>query len=398
MHLWPLHPVPGQGEALTSWLQRLATIYGMEIDQLLRHNLTPPGAPMPKNMRSLDLEASSDLITTLAERTGVPEKRVHLMTVAGWVPWLLDSLQPEETPGSTYETYVRQDSALFTFKERPHREVLDWRAWLPLNSKDRPVSRVCRACVENTTDNALAQPLIAELPITLTCPLHGCRLAPAFGPYVFVGWENSNANERPALGQITIQDARTEEALTTGKVTLPRRTIHVGVWFRLLRTIIEEISTPLSKLRVQPRRMIEHIWREAGHPVRAGIIGAARTYESLPWPQQEMHLEAAAIAMHLVEGGVIEAHGTLGHLLTAEPDRTIYDGAPTCDLWDGARDAADKCLDLAQRDPLVARKVLAVLTRLTRSEQSFQRIRRDLIVLDIPEEFLPRTLAIARAT
>ncbi|WP_073708031.1 TniQ family protein [Glutamicibacter sp. 0426] len=396
-HRWPLHPAPGQGEALTSWLHRLATVYGMNFDQLVSRDLTPPGVLMPSRLRSLDLEAPSDLITTVAERTGVPEKRVHRMTVAGWVPWLLDSLQPEEIPRSSYQTYVRQDSVLFTFKERPYREVLDWRAWLPLHSKERRVSRVCPVCVESTTDNSFVLTLIAQLPITLTCPHHGCRLAPAFGPYEFVGWENNKINKRPALGQIIIQDARTEEALTTGKVTLPRRTIHVGVWFRLLRTVIEEISTTLSNLRVRPRRMIELIWREAGHPVRAGIIGAARTYESLSWPQQEMLLEAAATAMQLVEAGKIEAHGTLGHLLTREPDRTVHDGAPSRGLWDGAHAAADECLVRAQQDPLVAEKVLATLTSLTRSEHSFQRIRSDLIALDIPEEFLPRTLATVRA-
>ena len=27
---WPLHPPPGDGEALTSWLNRLAEVYGMK--------------------------------------------------------------------------------------------------------------------------------------------------------------------------------------------------------------------------------------------------------------------------------------------------------------------------------------------------------------------------------
>ncbi len=36
---WPLHPQPRPGEALTSWLGRLAAIYGLPVRQLLRHNL-----------------------------------------------------------------------------------------------------------------------------------------------------------------------------------------------------------------------------------------------------------------------------------------------------------------------------------------------------------------------
>ncbi|MCA0346007.1 MAG: TniQ family protein [Actinobacteria bacterium] len=395
---WPLHPPPGQGEALTSWLQRLASVYDMGLDQLVRYDLALPGAATAMKMELLDLQAPEALITALAERTGVPEKQLHRMTVAGWVPWLLDSLQPEEIPSSSYETYVRQDSVLLAIWERPQREVMDWRAWLPLVSKGRPDRRVCPACVETRTENTVVLSLIAQLPITLSCPHHGRRLAPAFGLYEFVGWENRKIDERPVLRSITIQDARTEEALTTGKVTLSRRSIHAGVWFRLLRTVIEEISTPMSKLRVRPRRMIESIWRETGHPVRAGIIGAARTFESLPWSQQEMYLEAAATAMQLVEAGEIQAYGTLGHLLTAEPERTVHDVAPLRDLWDEARTTAEECLTLAQRDPIAAGKVLDALTRRIRLEESFQKIRSDLIALDIPEEFLPRTLAIARAT
>jgi hypothetical protein len=36
---WPLHPPPGPGESLTSWLARLAALYGMPASQMLRHNL-----------------------------------------------------------------------------------------------------------------------------------------------------------------------------------------------------------------------------------------------------------------------------------------------------------------------------------------------------------------------
>ena len=93
---WPLHPPPGQGEALTSWLQRLASVYDMGLDQLVRYDLALPGAATAMKMELLDLQAPEALITALAERTGVPEKQLHRMTVAGWVPWLLDSLQPEE--------------------------------------------------------------------------------------------------------------------------------------------------------------------------------------------------------------------------------------------------------------------------------------------------------------
>jgi len=52
---------------------------------------------------------------------------------------------------------------------------------------------------------------------------------------------------------------------------------------------------------------------------------------------------------------------------------------------------------LAQHDPATARQLLATLTALTRSEATFQRIRDDLIVLGVPDDHLPRTLAEQRA-
>ena len=176
-------------------------------------------------------------------------------------------------------------------------------------------------------------------------------------------------------------------------VVLPRRTIHIGVWFRLMRTVIEELAIPLSKLRVGPRRTIELIWRRAGHPVRGGIVGAARTYETLPWWQQEMYLEAAATAVQMVETEEIAANGTLGHLLTPEPDRIVGNGTPPRDrgneerdLWADAREALSEAVTLAQQDPLAAEHMLAILTISARTEKSFQSVRDDLIGLDIPEE------------
>lgn len=39
---WPLHPKPSPGEALSSWLTRLARLYDLSLPELLRHNLGAP--------------------------------------------------------------------------------------------------------------------------------------------------------------------------------------------------------------------------------------------------------------------------------------------------------------------------------------------------------------------
>ncbi len=37
--------------------------------------------------------------------------------------------------------------------------------------------------------------------------------------------------------------------MTTGTVTLPRRPVHVGVWLRMLRTLLDEVSISTSRVR-----------------------------------------------------------------------------------------------------------------------------------------------------
>jgi hypothetical protein len=89
----------------------------------------------------------------------------------------------------------------------------------------------------------------------LSCPLHGCWLESYWGvPGRFLGWENADAAPRTASDAIAAMDRRTWQALTTGHVELPRRRIHAGLWFRLLRTLLDELNTPLS--RAEPARGI----------------------------------------------------------------------------------------------------------------------------------------------
>src|SRR5699024_6710637 len=132
----------------------------------------------------------------------------------------------------------------------------------------------------------------------------------------------------------------------------------------------------------------------------AGIVGPWRSYETLSWPQQQMFLEAAATALHLIEVAEITGRGGLAPLLTLEPHRPVHDGTPpdsvTVSYWQQATDAIDDAITLAQNDPAAARQMLAVLTARTRTEATFQRIRNDLLTLGIAERHLPATLVETR--
>jgi len=169
-----VHPPPDPGEALTSWLGRLASVYHLTVPQLLRHNLGPASTLLDDPAtEDLDWDPPLAVLEALAERTGVLVGDLRLMTIGGWVPWLADTLDPEDGH-EAFHTYVRQDSVLLRPGEAGVNVVGRWRAWLPVERQHRRVlRRICPVCA---TDPDRGIPWTAAVPLTLTCPEHRCRL------------------------------------------------------------------------------------------------------------------------------------------------------------------------------------------------------------------------------
>lgn len=115
---WPLHPQPGPLEALSSWLGRLAELYEMPVDDLLRHNLGLIDLDLPAD---LDLNPPMRMLAALAEKTGVGLAQLRSMTLAGWVPWLFDTLPVGiQDAQAVFNAYIRDNSVLFARKAATH--------------------------------------------------------------------------------------------------------------------------------------------------------------------------------------------------------------------------------------------------------------------------------------
>lgn len=97
---------------------------------------------------------------------------------------------------------------------------------------------------------------------------------------------------RAASPAIRNMDQRNWEALTTGHVRLPRRHIHAALWFRLLRSLLEELNTLISKCGAGANAL-RAVWKHCGHPLRAGRQ-TWYPFEALDWTAQLQMLEAAA--------------------------------------------------------------------------------------------------------
>ena len=377
---WPLHPAPKEGEALSSWLNRVALCYHMEEPDLLEHDLGHG------QVDDLDTAPPLSLLALLSQRSGIELDRLRCMSFAGWVPWLLDSLD-DQIPDAL-ETYAFQLSVLLPRLRRKTRSITSWRAWLP----SQPIHRACPLCLNDPANQAVL--LAWKLPLMLSCPLHGCWLESYWGvPGRFLGWENGDASPRTANEAIAAMDRRTWQALTLGYVKLPRRRIHAGLWFRLLRTLLDELNTPLSQCGTFAGS-IRYVWERSGHPLRAGQ-SLWRPYEILVPAVQLQMLEAAATAIELIESQVLSPRGESAELFLPEPQTGFTNGLPPVErkkepvnYWQEAVKAINEAVAEARHNPETARSLFALASYGRHDPESLERLRVTFTKEGIPSEFL----------
>lgn len=377
---WPLHPSPREGEALSSWLNRVAVCYQMDIPDLLEHDLGQG------QVNDLDIAPPPSLLTVLSQRSGIDLDRLRCMSLTGWVPWLLDSLD-DQLPAAL-ETYACQFSILLPKRSRKTRLITRWRAWLP----NQPIRRACPLCLNDPVNQVVL--LAWRLPLMLSCPRHGCWLESYWGvPGRFLGWENADAAPRTASEVIVAMDRRTWQALTMGYVELPRRRIHAGLWFRLLRTLLEELNTPLSQCGTYSGS-IRYVWERCGHPLRAGQ-NLWRPYETLDPTVQLKMLEAVATSIDLIESKVLSPRGEQAALFLPEPQTGFTNGLPAKELkqepvnyWQEAIKAINEAIAEAQYNRETARSLFALASYGRRDPASLEQLRDMFVKEGIPLEFL----------
>ncbi|OPD76818.1 hypothetical protein AO915_31395, partial [Pseudomonas aeruginosa] len=147
----------------------------MDLHDLLEHDLGHG------QVDDLDIAPPLSLLTVLSQRSSVELDRLRCMSFAGWVPWLLDSLN-DRIPDAL-ETYAFQFSVLLPKFRRKTRSITSWCAWVP----SRPIHRACPLCLNDQTNQAIL--LAWKLPLMLSCPQHGCWLGFYWGvPGRLLGW------------------------------------------------------------------------------------------------------------------------------------------------------------------------------------------------------------------
>jgi TniQ len=387
---WPLHPPPGPGEALTSWLDRLAALYGMPASHLLRRSLGEASLLLDDPQAvDLDFDPPPEILQALAEHTGIDPGELRMTTIAGWVPWLAGTLCPYDGQ-EAFDNYIRQDSVLLAPGEAGRNWVPHWLPWIRAHDGQwRTEFRACRACA---ADPDRGTSLLAALPIMTTCGEHG--LDPEMTVRL-AALDRDPLPSPPVPEPVAAVDRLTHEGLTTGMVTLPRRAVHVGIWLRLLRTLLDEVSMATSRVGTRSAATLAKVWDATGHPARAGL-NVWKPYEQLDSTHQRAMLEAAATALALAEAGTITVRGTLGPLLTREPYQPADPGDPADYWWKREQEEASAVIAKARTDQATAWRILAMFTVSCRTLASFNRERDYFIRIGIPAGFLPSAQELGR--
>ena len=299
---WPVHPAPIPGEAASSWLTRLAAALhidaGVLLDDLGYHLNTMV------ELDDLTIAIPARLARRLAARTGTPARRIRRTCLAGYRPGLIGT----PLAHNQYAAYTQQYSILPAPDTRRYRRLHGWLAWLPTDGI--LASQSCPSCLPKDTAPPYPYLLAWAIPIMLSCPIHRCRLVSAADP-------TASNYEPPPTPAVTAMDTYTWQALTTGHVTLPGETIPASVWFRLLRTIIDEVTD----LPADPDNM-----RAALQPAGAVVRPAPakqdnwQPYEGLDCRAQDRALQAAAAVIVALQDGTITGHGTAAHLFLPAAD------------------------------------------------------------------------------
>jgi hypothetical protein len=385
---WPLHPHPLNEECVLSWLARIATCYKLTINDLLEHDLGFYGNP-----DDLNVHVPAWLLTLLSYRTGISEQQIYALTLSSWAPLLLD---PLDTTEADFESYVHHHSLLLpSWTAKKFQPKQPWKPWL--NTSSATVSKACPVCIDSKPVGAIS--LTWYLPLMLSCPIHQCLLRPCHiyqGRHVY--WTNETDLLISLSPAVHTMDQRTWSALTMGQVTLPRRTIHGGIWLRLLRTVLDELHIPASSSHSLYAKNIVDIWASLGLKPRGGQA-RWHPYEILPPKTQQQTLIAAAMAFAKIENGSISPPGEYNFLFLPELvdtkdwpshlQKTYSDPVvKPKPLWQEAFDSLNQLIERAKNDSVEAKNFRHFMLLGRVDFDSIQKMNKLLIDVGVPSEFL----------
>ncbi len=300
---WPIHPVPYVDESLLSWIMRIAKIYEIYPEDFLKYEFDIE--LKTSTLYVIDINPPVSLLDKLSERTGVDIDKIRALTVHSYVPLLIDALEPpksknEDNPHS-FSDYVNQFN-VFPRKKRPYSNentdlvmANDWIPWF--DTKRFANTFGCASCLKEDKEPYLR--LYWRFPWMMTCPFHKELLKQVklynFTNHIeFYGMYDTERLLSP-IDNLYMIDEITLQAITKGFVKTPAGYLHSGVWLRLLRSLIEELSLLQKNIHRDTLELMKLFWQIYDLPHRGGV-GRYKVYEEHDSDKQiELMLVASSV-------------------------------------------------------------------------------------------------------
>ena len=232
-----------------------------------------------------------DLADALAERTGVPLRRIRGMTLAGYVPDLIAASEPR--PG-LFTAYAGQFGWFMSPRRRsvprpdPPGPWLPWRAAALVS----PPPRCCPRCL--LADAIPYVRLHWRLAWMASCPRHRELLVPLTVRSTHPLLARLLRDDEPerAAPDLLALDRITLGAATTGMALLPGDggPVTGRAW---LRALIDELVRPMNWFGNEGRGELARAWLRAGRMLNARHRLQGDTFEHLPAEQRGVLLQVA---------------------------------------------------------------------------------------------------------
>ena len=258
---WPIHPIPQPNESLFSWLTRIASIYGMDLIDLVVYE-----CGIELNIHSLyilDLSPPIELLNKLSELAGIEVQHIRALTAQVYGPLLIDSLEAKEE--NLFNDYTNQFYIFSSARQKSTKIANNWVPWLDINHFT--TLKGCTSCLNEDREPYLR--LYWRFPWMMTCPIHKLLLQRIIIFHRLENWKvqyyftEYHVTTTPyALSSLCDIDHITLQAVTKGIVEVPSGSLHGGVWIRILRTLVEELNSLGTTIGKKAQDLMTPFWQE----------------------------------------------------------------------------------------------------------------------------------------
>ena len=391
---WPLHPQPYPDEALSSWINRLAATYGVDPIKFLGFEF---GHLMEiEQLELIDLNPPYRLLEGLAERTGIEISEIRALTAQAYVPLLIDSLTPLP---EYYAEYAYHFNLILSRKKLMNRNVENWIPWLTTERFLK--TQGCKACIEEDKEPYIR--LYWRFSWMMSCPKHGLLLKEV---RLFSGsldwkmraiWTDNSEKPQEAPETLSRMDAITLKAVTLGVTQVPAGNMHGGVWLRMLRALLEELSLPVAFMPIKARLLIESFWKEINLPFRYGI-SRWRPFEEYKQESQYTLMHLASLIFKVACDRQFSLPDNLINSFASIPisekdlasfyasSRDSPELSKSNDVWGNINELMDKLIEEMRRNPEEVKRFRRMMFSFSSSEENRRRVDDNLKELGIEVE------------